>query len=577
MADSIGYTSSPQNSMSHIPFPCALQKRRFCKPLVVETLLVLGSVLLLTLLMLFFHLSAQTSDYLLLYLLVIFVYACICGLYAALLASFVAFFAFDYFFVSPIFSLAAAKFEDLLSLLVFLIVAIITGRLASALRVYALQARRREYESRTLYECVRATNRGSDLEQQLTTFVRAVVNVFASRGIRDGMFLLADASGTLHSQGSAFQLLDRVEVSSDEEAAIAWVMASARTVDFYDRALPPLLLQKDAAPDGRRPLEAARLSAQYMLRLVPVKNGTKVFGVLRMLIEADSGKSSLVNTLGIEQRTPTEQDVFFSTFLEQAVTVVEQKHLRDASIHLAVLQQTEVQRSALFSAVSHDFRTPLATIKAAATTLFQDKGDEDVDLQQSVAATIEREVDRLDGLVENILDMSRLEAGSLRLEKVWYPLDALISDTVDHRQAHIGERNISLHFPPMLSPVELDAVQIDQVLNNLLENALRYTPEGSPLDVSIEVQESSVLVRLADRGPGIPPAERTRIFDKFYRFAESGSSGLYPHGLGLGLAICQGIIQAHEGKIWVEARDGGGAIFCFTLPYSEVEKGSIDD
>jgi two-component system, OmpR family, sensor histidine kinase KdpD len=147
--------------------------------------------------------------------------------------------------------------------------------------------------------------------------------------------------------------------------------------------------------------------------------------------------------------------MFFSAFLEQAITIIEQERLRKASIHLEVLQQTEALRSAFFSLVSYDLRTPLATIKAAVNNLLQEERDTYI----NSILTIEREVDRLDGLVENVLDMSRIEAGSLRLEKVWYPLNELLSDTVSHMRAHLGEREVRISSPKDLPPVELDAVQ----------------------------------------------------------------------------------------------------------------------
>ncbi len=247
--------------------------------------------------------------------------------------------------------------------------------------------------------------------------------------------------------------------------------------------------------------------------------------------------------------------------------------MREATIHLEVLQQTERVRSALFSSVSHDLRTPLATIKTAISDLLLEETRQALDLSQSAARTIEREVDRLDGLVENLLDMSRIEAGSLRLEKVWYPLDELISDAVSHIHMHLGEREVHMNYPDDLPPVELDIVQIEQVIFNLLENALRYTPEGSPIEIGIQRQDNALQVSVADRGPGIPLAERELIFTKFYRIAQIGHS----RGLGLGLAICQGVVQAHDGQIWVEAREGGGSAFCFTLPSHNIEASDIDE
>jgi two-component system sensor histidine kinase KdpD len=386
------------------------------------------------------------------------------------------------------------------------------------------------------------------------------------------MLLLPNLSDTLRPRSSALQFLQDTPLLPDEEAAVDWIMLYARPVDLYNCAFSFAV-----TPEARTPKRGAgrknHIPERYMIRLVPLIRDTKVYGVLRLLMKEERDADRTRNMLGIEPTPLSTQNIFFSTFLEQAITILEQGRLREAGIHLEVLQQTEVVRSALFSSVSHDLRTPLATIKAAVGDLLLEETRQEIDLYQSSTRTIEREVDRLDGLVENLLDMSRIEAGSLRLEKVWYPLDELVSDVVSHIQTHLGEREIKMSYPEDLPPVELDIVQIEQVVFNLLENALHYTPEGSQIDINVQRQENALQVSIADRGPGIPLTERETIFTKFYRIAQNGHS----RGLGLGLAICQGVIQAHEGRIWVETREGGGSIFCFTLPTHEIEVSAIDE
>lgn len=543
----------------------------YWKRLAGDTLLVLASMTALTLLMLLLHLAARTSDSLLLYLLAIFIFACVRGLYPALLASFVAFFTFDYFFVPPLYGLATAKFEDIFSLVVFLLVAIITGQLASLLRIHAVRARRREYEARTLYEFMRATNRKSEMEQQMRVFLQALTDVFAAAGILDCMLLLPDERGTLHPLGDSGGPLASMPLLFDEVAVAEWVMDHARAADLYPQCQPALAAQ-NAKTAWQKP------GKLFLIRLLPLQAEKQVGGVLRLLIEEDARHLWPGNTLGLSQHAPTSQNTFFSTFLEQAVTTLEQVRLREDSIHLEVLQQTEAQRSALFSSVSHDLRTPLATIRAAASMFLRDKSKDERASREMLARTIEHEVKRLDSWIENVLDMSRLEAGALRLEKVWYPLDELVQDTVSRVQFSLREHahEISVICPDDLPPAEFDPVQIEQVMMNLLENALRYAPEHSPIEVCIEQQESALLVSVTDRGPGIPPGERERIFEKFYRLTDAPEVEKRPQGLGLGLAICRGSIEAHGGKIWVEERAGGGACFCFTLPLTVLKAEEMD-
>jgi two-component system, OmpR family, sensor histidine kinase KdpD len=226
-------------------------------------------------------------------------------------------------------------------------------------------------------------------------------------------------------------------------------------------------------------------------------------------------------------------------------------------------------RASLLSSVSHDLRTPLSVIKTAATSLLRKEIRWDEEALHSFASTIERKADRLNRLVENLLDMSRIEGGALYPEKVWYPLDELVHDVLGRMHSQLQGRIVQMHLPDDLPPVKLDYVQIDQVVTNLIENAVHYTPAGSPIDVSIEAQEEQTLVSIADRGPGISLTERERIFDKFYR-GDSYASGYNP-GSGIGLAVCRGLVEAHGGRIRMEGREGGGALFHFTLPQDKTE------
>jgi two-component system sensor histidine kinase KdpD len=307
------------------------------------------------------------------------------------------------------------------------------------------------------------------------------------------------------------------------------------------------------------------------IRLIPLKTEQQVIGILRLNIEEDAQCVPLEEGLGKEYDYPTSQGIFFSAFLEQAVTIIERGRLRHESLQAKVLQKTDALRSALLSSVSHDLRTPLATIKTSVTSLQQKEVKWNADARQSFIAAIERETDRLNRLVENLLDMSRIEAGALHLEKVWYPLDELVHDVLDRMHEQLRERKVQVDIPAMLPPIEIDPVQIDQAVTNIIENAIHHTPDGSPIEVSIHCTEKLVRVSIADRGPGVKPSEREIIFDKFYRVLGEHPVTTYSRGSGLGLAICRALIEAHGGHIWVESRDGEGALFHFTLPLRKIE------
>ncbi len=538
---------------------------------VSDGLLALVSVALVTCVISVFQLYPRIPTIAFAYLLVVLALASLRGRFAAILASLVAFFSYDFFLVPPLYTFVVAKFEDLLALFVFLVTAILTGQFASALRRHAEEANRRERETRVLYQLMRTVTREEDLESQLSTVARAVVDVFSSWGVRDCSLLLPNAEGTLTLQASSARRVDQVQLSPDESATAGWVMKQGQTVDLHDVTLAPHV----SAVSAPRVVVRSTVLGQRMrrhVRMIPLKVGQDVVGVMRLLIEDDLRLLVAGNSLGVEREQPDTQTAFFWTFLDQASSVIERVRLRHESVQMQVLQQTDALRAALLSSVSHDLRTPLASIKATTSSLLQEDVRWDENVQRSFLQAIEREVDRLNRLVGNLLDLSRIEGNALTPEKEWYPLDELIYDVLGRMQPLLHDRPVQTSLPEDLPPVKLDYLEIDQVLTNLIENAVRYTPAGSPIEISARVEGERVSVSVADRGPGIPPAQSERIFDKFYRVLDMQRDGTYPKGSGLGLAVCRGLIEAHGGRIWVENRASGGAVFCFTLPLGKSER-----
>ena len=546
-------------SLARIDARGTLHKKHYA----IDSLLALGSIVFFTGFIYLFRLYPKIPDSFLIYLLVVLALAALRGLYASLLASFLAFFLFDFLFISPLYSLTIIKLADILTLIVFLIVAIFTSQLTSALRQWAEDANQRERETRILYEILRATNRQEDVRHQLTILARSIIEVYSSSGIVDCSFLYSHAEGDFVPQVCASSPVEQIQLSVDESTMIKWVQVHGKSVNLKDTTSTP--------SSDIRPLRRKEQQLHRYIRLVPLKTEQQVIGILRLHIEEDAQCIPLEEGLGKEYDYPTSQGIFFSAFLEQAVTIIERGQLRNESLQAKLLQKTDALRSALLSSVSHDLRTPLATIKTSVTSLQQKEVEWNEDARQSFISAIERETDRLNGLVENLLDMSRIEAGALHPEKVWYPLDELVHDVLDRMHSQLHGRTVLVDIPDMLPPVEIDYVQIDQVITNIIENAIHHTPDGSPIDVSIQCTEKLVRVSIADRGPGIEPSERERIFDKFYRVLGEHPVTTYSRGSGLGLAICRALVEAHEGHIWVEPHDGGGALFHVTLPLSKIE------
>ena len=252
-----------------------------------------------------------------------------------------------------------------------------------------------------------------------------------------------------------------------------------------------------------------------------------------------------------------------ATFANQAALAVERGQQEKQRNRALALQETDRLRTALLNSVSHDLRTPLASIKASASSLLDREVRWSDTERDEFLATINTEVDRLTRLVHNLLDMSRIEAGALDPHLVESSVAEVVGPVVRRARAASRQR-VDVDVPDELAPVLVDPVRLDQVLTNLLDNARGYAGAG-PVEVVARQAGDAVELRVVDHGPGIPVPERERVFDQFYRLKGGGRR---PEGTGMGLAICRGIVQAHGGRLRVETTPGGGATFVLTLPVS---------
>lgn len=223
--------------------------------------------------------------------------------------------------------------------------------------------------------------------------------------------------------------------------------------------------------------------------------------------------------------------------------------------------EAERLRNALLSSVSHDLRTPLAVVTGAASTLLEENLAESD--RKELTGSILSEADRLNRLVQNLLDMTRVESGKLEVKKQWLPLEEVIGSALVRAERLIGARDVTTKLPEEMTLVPIDSLLIEQVLLNLIDNAVKHTPPGGPIHIEARTQQGSpsmVEIEVADRGPGLTDEEAPKVFDKFHRGSAKHA------GAGLGLTICRGIVTAHGGEIRARSRDGGGASFVFTLP-----------
>ena len=310
-----------------------------------------------------------------------------------------------------------------------------------------------------------------------------------------------------------------------------------------------LWVYQHGEPAGRGTDTLPAAAARY----VPLKTSQHVIGVLCIKPPQEG------------QALSPEQRRLLEAIASQAAQAIERVNLADQNRQIKLLQAAEKLQNALLNSISHDLRTPLVSITGALTTL-EEQGDIlDKSAQHNLVETAREEADRLNRLVGNLLDMTRLEGGALKVKRAASDVEDVIGTAVGQMEDRLAGRKVEIVVPDEIPAIPVDFVLIVHVINNLLDNALKYSPAGSPLEIRAFVHDDEVHIEVLDRGVGIPEDDLERIFDKFYRVQHPQQVT----GTGLGLAICRGIVEAHSGRIWAENRSGGGACFTIGLPIKE--------
>ncbi len=476
-----------------------------------------------------------------LYLIAILATATAFGSGPAVLASIAAFLVFDWFFIEPQHTFTINNPAEWLALLLFLLTALITGQLAAAQRSRARQAEQREREAVVLYDVVRLVG-DPDLKSAL--------NAVAER-LRLELHLLAVA----------------IEVVSNHDTTIRAVAGDAQAVQFMPTMRTELLSEGEAPSKERRaaPGRWVRVVPPHLPRLAPTAEQEDVHIVPVKSQGQQVGTILLAHPPKAPEFDPAD-DRLLSAVAAQLGLAIERRRLRREANEAEALRRTDDLRTALLNAVSHDLRTPLASIMASAGSLLQKDVPWTEEERDQFASAIERESGRLNRIVGNLLDLSRIQAGSIRPELDWYDLRALVDDVLGRLRTTTSQHHLAIEIEQDLPPVPLDYVEIDQVLSNLIENAVKYSPTGSEIRISARRDGEEIRVEVADQGPGIPPEAQGVLFKPFSRLEGKGPQ---PKGTGLGLAVARGLVEAHGGRIWAENRPGGGSSFIFTLPLSQ--------
>jgi two-component system sensor histidine kinase KdpD len=459
------------------------------------------------------------ADLAMLYLLGVLIVASRLPRRPSLFAAVLSVMALNFFFVPPRFTLVVHDLRYVLTFGVMLAVALLVSTFTVRLREQAEEARQRERRTAALY--------AMGVSFVIETGVSAIAST-AVRHVRDllgveAIVLLADRSGNLTPCGGADVDLAR---SPNELAVARWVFQNGRLAGHGTDTLPG--------------------SEALWIPLVGSGGHIGAFGI----------------ALGRREEPPTPSEwQIVETFVVQTALALERALLVERAAAARVAAETERTRSDLLSAVSHDVRTPLASITAAADTLLADRGLGERG-RRELLDTIREEAARLARLIGDLLELTRIESGDLAVHKELYPLEDIVDSAVQRLATALAGRALDLERPEDVLQAPVDPVLCEQVLVHLLENAAKYSPAGAPISIRLSASADEALIDVADRGPGLPSGEEARVFERFYRAPDSQRAP----GTGLGLTIAQAIVHAHQGRIEALQREGGGALFRVHLP-----------
>jgi len=445
------------------------------------------------------------------------------GVVPSIIVALISVLSFDLYFIPPIWRLAVYDVTYLITFAVFMVVAFTTGNMADRLRLRMREAIHRETRTRALYDLARGLSAVTDL----SLLASRVVSHISETSDAEVVLYLPEENGGLKIVAASRAFSDLVLVPNEASAA-EWTYKHSHRSGLGTDTLP-----------GAKGF------------YLPVKTEEKIFGVL--------------GVKPIKQLFTPEQINLLDALAGLAALAIARLELAAQTQNIKTLEESERLRAALFNSISHDMKTPLASILGAVSSLVDDGDLYNADQKATLLMSIRRGALRMNRVISNLLDMARLEGGYMRLHTDWCDIQDIIGVTLRENRDILQDHYVKIDIPEAIRLIKVDYGLIEQVLINLLHNAVKYSPAQSEILVRVVEEQDELVVSVTDQGNGMATADEERIFEKFYRLQSPGNVS----GTGLGLSICRGIIEAHGGRIWAKSRAGSGATLYFTLPVDD--------
>jgi two-component system sensor histidine kinase KdpD len=440
------------------------------------------------------------------------------GLKPAILASFLGVLTFDFFFVPPRLTFEVADTEYLITFVGFFTVGVVISKLVATARERAISIRERELQTASLYYLSRDLAAAGDIGTILGDVVRDI-----GESLDAGITVLLPDEENLVVKAASRDL----HLDAKEMAVADWTFRNRR-----------------AAGRGTETLGSSALL------YLPMQTPSKTLGVLGVKLKDETAYTN------IQHRR------LLDAFVSQTTLAIERVKLVNDAEKVQLLQARENLERALLNSVSHDLRTPLVSITGALSAVRDENNNLGSEARRELLDAALEEAERLNRFVGNLLDMTRLESGAVRLKEEPCDIQDLVGCALAAVEQRAGSRKADIRLQPDLPLVKMDMALMTQVLVNLLDNAMKYSPPESGIELAARIDGSLLTIEVSDRGPGVPAGDLQRIFDKFYRLPVPEGAG----GTGLGLAICKGIVDAHSGTIRAENREGGGLQVIIEIP-----------